>query len=261
MNVKKILYPVAVLLVVAGVVFLSDYVISGSMAGDRPAADAGGSGPAIIADEAMPGTGAISLGKFRGSVSYNSEEDLYVLALQGARFPFKTSPKAALEVELDAPGEDDLEKNTSLLYGLLGPDVRHATLLIDPAEEAELGPAIADLATYIQIAGPGKFAGLAYTRKGGELERSVIRGEQIQSLDTDATLATPLVLLRGPKGGAEATGVKVLGGGRFIVEGETYEDVYKAADFVCMTLIKMLCGSQDCPDASACATGGDCGCG
>ncbi len=28
-----------------------------------------------------------------------------------------------------------------------------------------------------------------------------------------------------------------------------------------ITLLKMLCGSSECPDAAACATGGNCGCG
>ena len=60
--------------------------------------------------------------------------------------------------------------------------------------------------------------------------------------------------------GAQSTAVRVLGGGKFIIEGKTYEETYLAADFVSVTLLKMLCGSPDCPDAAACATGGDCGC-
>ncbi len=49
-------------------------------------------------------------------------------------------------------------------------------------------------------------------------------------------------------------------GGKVVVEGKTYEELYKAADLICITLLKMLCGSPDCPNAAACATGGDCGC-
>ena len=122
-------------------------------------------------------------------------------------------------------------------------------------------PAVADLALYLQIANPRKFAGFAYTKPGGKLEHSVVKGPQIQSLDSDATPETTVVQIKGPKSGAQSTAVRVLGGGKFIIEGKTYEETYRAADFVSVTLLKMLCGSPDCPDAAACATGGDCGCG
>ena len=69
------------------------------------------------------------------------------------------------------------------------------------------------------------------------------------------------ILIKGPKSGAKKTRVSVIGGGKVIVEGKTYEELYKAADLICITLMKMLCGSSDCPDAAACATGGNCGCG
>ncbi len=93
-----------------------------------------------------------------------------------------------------------------------------------------------------------------------KLENSVVKGPQIQSLDSDATPETTIIQIRGPKSGAQSTAVQILGDGKFIVEGKTYEETYQAADFVSVTLLKMLCGSPDCPDAAACATGGDCGC-
>lgn len=211
-------------------------------------------------ENTKPNTGPMSLGKFFGQVTYDKEKDYYFLELRGARFPFKSSPIEAQDVLLEAPGKSELEKNTSLLYGILGKEVSHATLLIDPNEEDEVMPAATDLARYIQIANRRKFAGLAYTKPGGKLNRSVVRGSQIQALK-DATTKTPIIQIKGPKSGAKNTKVSVIGDGKVVVEGKTYEDLYKAADRICITLIKMLCGSSDCPDAAACATGGDCGCG
>ena len=204
-------------------------------------------------------TGPMNLGKFFGQVTYDEEQDYYFLELRGARFPFKTSPIEAQDVLLEAPGKDILEKNTSLLYGIMGKEVLNATLLINPNEEDEVMPAANDIARYIQIANRKKFAGIAYTKPGGKLEKSVARGTQIQSLK-DATTKTTKILIKGPKSGAKKTRVLVLGGGKIIVEGKTYEELYKAADLICITLMKMLCGSSDCPDAAACATGGNCGC-
>lgn len=205
-------------------------------------------------------TGPMNLGRFFGQVTYDEEQDYYFLELRGARFPFKTSPIEAQNVLLEAPGKTDLEKNTSLLYGIMGKEVLNVTLLINPDEEDEVMPAANDIARYIQIANRRKFAGIAYTKEGGKLKKSVVRGSQIQALK-DATTKTPKILIKGPKSGAKKTRVSAVGGGKVIVEGKTYEELYKAADHICITLLKMLCGSSDCPDAAACATGGDCGCG
>jgi len=205
-------------------------------------------------------TGPMNMGKFFGQVTYDKEQNYYFLELRGARFPFKTSPLEAQGILLEAPGKDDLNKNTSLLYGIMGKEVAYATLLVDPNEEDEVAPAVKDLARYIQIANRRKFAGIAYTKPGGKLEHSVKKGSQIQAFK-DATAKTPIVLLKGPKSGAKQTKVSVVGDGKVVVEGKTYDQLYKAADRICITLMKMLCGSSDCPDAAACATGGKCGCG
>lgn len=207
-----------------------------------------------------PKTGEMSVGKLFGQVTYDPNQDYYFLELRGVRFPFKSSPIEAQDVLLEAQGKADLQKNTSLLYGILGKEVLYAKLLIDPNEEDEVMPAVTDIARYIQIANRTKYAGIVYTKPGGKLERSVTKGSQIQAL-TDATAKTPIVLLKGPKSGAKKTRVSALGDGKVLVEGQTYADLYKAADRICITLIKMLCGSSDCPDAAACATGGSCGCG
>ena len=192
-------------------------------------------------------TGPMNLGKFFGQVTYDKEQDYYFLELRGARFPFKSSPLEAQDILLEALGKDDLEKNTLLLYGIMGKEILNATVLIDPNEEDEVMPAAEDLARYIQIANRRKFAGIAYTKPGGKLKKSVIRGSQIQTLK-DATTKTSKILLKGPKSGAKETKVSVIGDGKVIVEGKTYEELYKAADFICITLMKMLCGSSDCPD-------------
>lgn len=205
-------------------------------------------------------TGPMNMGKFFGQVTYDKEQDYYFLELRGARFPFKTSPLESQDILLEAPGKDDLDKNTALLYGIMGKEVLNATVLIDPNEEDEVMPAVQDIARYIQIANRRKFAGIAYTKPGGKLEKSVIKGSQIQALE-DATAKTSKILIKGPKSGAKQTKVSVVGDGKVIVEGKTYEELYKAADRICITLMKMLCGSSDCPDAAACATGGNCGCG
>lgn len=217
--------------------------------------------PAMKEAGVTPDTGMMFIGRFPGKVSYDTEKEYYFLELRGARLPFKTSPKQALEVELEAHGRDDLEKNRSLLYGMIGPQVTHATLLVNPDEEDDVMPAVTDLSRYIKIAASSKFAGIAYTKSGGKLERSAIRGPQIQSFEKEASTVTPLILIKGPKSGARSTKVRVLDDGKFVVEGETYANVTRAADFVGISLIKMLCGSPDCPDVAACATGGDCGCG
>lgn len=206
-----------------------------------------------------PKTDTIQMGMFEGRLSYDSEEGYYFIEVLGARFPFKTDPREALQVPLEAPGEDALAKHSALLLGMMGEGVLHTTILINPDEEEEVMPAVTDLALYIQIVNPKKFAGVAYTKPGGKMEKSVREGPQIQSLQ-DATPETTIVQITGPKSGAQSTAVRVLGGGKFIVEGETYEETWKAADFVSVTLLKMLCGSPDCPDPAACATGGDCGC-
>ena len=205
-------------------------------------------------------TGPMNLGKFFGQVTYDKEQDYYFLELRGARFPFKSSPIEAQSVRLEAPGKKTLEKNTSLLYEIMGKEVLNVTVLINPDEEDEVMPAATDIQRYIQIANPRKYAGIAYTKAGGKMKKSVVRGTQIQTLK-DATTKMPKILIKGPKSGAKETKVTVLGDGKVLIEGKTYEDVYKAADLICITLMKMLCGSSDCPDAAACATGGNCGCG
>jgi len=205
-------------------------------------------------------TGTMKFGRFLGQVVYDEAEDSYFLELRGARFPFKASPIEAQHVSLDAPGKTELEKNTALIHGILGTEVLHATLLISPDEEEDVMPAVNDIARSIQFVNPRKFAGLAYTKPGGKLERSVVKGSQIQNFD-DATSKTPIVHIRGPKGGANGTGIRVGDGGKVVVEGESYEDLYKTADYIYLTLLKMLCGSPECPDAATCLSGGDCGCG
>jgi hypothetical protein len=205
-------------------------------------------------------TGPMNLGKFFGQVTYDKEQGYYFLELRGARFPFKSSPIEAQDIMLDAPGKKDIDKNTSLLYRIMGKDVSYATVLINPDEEDEVMPAATDIARYIQIANRRKYAGIAYTKPGGKLENSVRKGSQIQALK-DAAAKTPKILIKGPKSGAKKTRVSVIGDGQVVVEGKTYEELYKAADRICITLMKMLCGSSDCPDAAACATGGKCGCG
>jgi hypothetical protein len=140
------------------------------------------------------------------------------------------------------------------------PKTSHVTLLINPDEEDEVTQVGIEMARYIQMVSSAKFAGVAYTKPGGKVEESVKEGPQIQTLE-DATSITPQILIRGPKSGATRTKVSVLGDGKVIVEGKTYEDLYKAAGLVGISLLKMLCGDSDCPDASSCATGGDCGCG
>ena len=193
----------------------------------------------------------VDLGPFTGKVSYDEKEGYYFLEFRGARLPFKTHPGRALAVRLDGPGSTPKEKNTSLLYGVIGSDVSKVRLLVDPREEEQAMPAVEDLKRYINIIASNKLGDIAYTSGGGK---------QVMRLD-DATVMKPIIALRGPKSGATTTAVRVLGGGRFVVEGKTYDDLYAAADLVCMTIVKMLCGSGDCPDAAACATGGSCGCG
>lgn len=213
----------------------------------------------VVEDEQLM-TGSLQFGKFPGRVRYDEGERLYYLELRGARFPFMTSPLAALDVPLEARGKTKLEKNTSLIYGILGRDVLHSTVLVNPEEEDEVMPAATDIARAIQIVNKKKFAGLAYTKVGGKLARSVSRGSQIASLE-DATPRTPLVQLLGPKSGGSKTKIKVSDGGKVVVEGKDYEGLTQAADYIYMTLLQMLCGSPECPDASGCLTGGDCGCG
>lgn len=202
---------------------------------------------------------SIDFGKFKGEVVYDEEKDLHFLELRGARLPFKASPLKALDVPLEAPGKNALEKNTALLYGIVGKEVLHTTLLVNPDEEEEVMPAASDIARYIQMTNRRKFAGLAYTKEGGKMKRSVVRGSQIQAFE-NATSETPLILLKGPKSGGAKTRVLVKDGGKLIVEGKTYEGLYEAAGLIGVTLLQMLCGSSSCPDAAACATGGDCGC-
>lgn len=218
----------------------------------------------IAATEEHPhesgGCGTMHLGSLQGQVDYDKEEDYYFLQLRGARFPFKASPLDAQSVPLVAPGRTEREQNTALIYGVLGPQVRHATILVNPVEEDQVMPAAKDLALYLRLVSPGKFAGLAYTEEGGSLDGTVASGSQVQSWN-DATIKTPKILLKGPKSGATKTRVALAEQGRVAVEGTSYEELYKAADMLCVTLLKMLCGSPDCPDAAACATGGACDCG
>lgn len=209
--------------------------------------------------EAKPAGEEIQLGMYKGRVTYEPEEGRYFIEAKGAKFPFRTDPWEAQNVVLDAPGDDVLARNSALLLGMLGKDVLHVTILISPDEEDRVMPAVGDLAMYLQVANRSKFAGVAYTGPGGKMENSVAKGAQVQSLE-DATPETPIIRVKGPESGASSTEVRVLGGGRFIVQGKTYDEVCLAADFVSLSLLKMLCGSPDCPDAAACATGGDCGC-
>jgi len=249
---KKIIIILSTLLVVIGVVV-------GLTLGLGSLSELIGTPEATAKDEPSQ-TDEIQLGMYQGRVTYDSEEGYYFIEARGARFPFKTDPREALKVPLEAPGEDTLAKHSALLLGMIGEEVLHTTILINPDEEDEVMPAVNDLALYLQMVNPRKFAGLAYTKPGGKLENSVVKGPQIQSLDSDATPQTTIVQIKGPKSGAQSTAVRVLGDGKFIIEGKTYEETYLAADFVSVTLLKMLCGSADCPDAAACATGGDCGC-
>jgi len=209
---------------------------------------------------APPKSDRIPMGMYEGRVSYDSEKGYYFIEVRGARFPFKTDPREALKVSLEAPGEDSLAKHSALLLGMMGKKVSQATILINPDEEDEVMPAVSDLALYLQIVNRRKFNGLAYTKAGGKLEQSNQKGRQIQSLDSDANASNPIIQVKGPKSGASETVVRVLGNGKFVIEGKTYDELYRAADFVSITLLKMLCGSADCPDVAACATGKKCGC-
>jgi hypothetical protein len=213
----------------------------------------------VIEDENLM-TGSLHLGGIPGRVVYDEGERLYYLEVKGARFPFMSSPLAALDVPLEARGKTRLEKNTSLIYGILGRDVLHTTVLVNPEEEQDVMPAVTDIARAIQIVNKKKFAGVAYTGPGGKLARSVVRGSPVQNIE-DATSRTPLVQLKGPKSGGSETRVQVGEGGKVVVEGKDYESLTRAADYMYLTLLQMLCGSSECPDASGCLTGGDCGCG
>lgn len=160
---------------------------------------------------------------------------------------------------LEAPGQEIREKNYALLTEMMGPNVRHVTIVINPEEEDDIEDTVAFLRLYIKMANQRKDNGVAYTKLGGKLDNSVEYGPQIRSLN-EATPETPIILVKGPKSGAESTKVSVLGYGKIIIEGITYKDVSKAADLVNVTVLKMLCGSPDCADPALCATGGDCGC-
>lgn len=228
-------------------------------------------------------TGPMNFGRFMGEVVRDDTNGFYFLQLRGARLPFKASPLQAQSVDLRAPGQKPLEKNTALLYAILGREVEAATLLINPDEEDQVMPAVEDIARYVKITNPRKFASVAYTKTGGKLQppeasASAVRsvGEKyglqiaevqppkpsvnlVRTLD-EATAKRPLIQLKGPKSGATKTGVSVADRGQIIVEGKTYDELYTAADYIGITLLKMLCGSSECPDAVACATGGKCGC-
>lgn len=227
-------------------------------------------------------TGPMNLGRIMGEVVQEKPDDLYFLQVRGARLPFKASPLQAQSVDLQAPGEKPLEKNTALLYALMGKEVEGAALLINPEEEDQVTPAAQDIARYVRVANPRKFAGVAYTKPGGKFAPAESLASTVQALaqqhgiqiaetqptETSAirtigqgTAQRPLIQLKGPKSGATRTGVSVVRPGQILVEGKTYEDLYTAADYIGITLLKMLCGSSECPDAAACATGGKCGCG
>lgn len=213
----------------------------------------------VITDEELM-TGSLRLGRFPGKVVYDEVERHYYLELRGARFPFMTSPLAALSVPLEAKGKTKLEKNTALIYGVLGKDVLHTTVLVNPEEEDDVMPAATDIARAIQIVNKKKLAGIACTRSGGKMTRSVVSGSQVQSIE-EAAPRTPIIQLKGPKSGGGETKVKMSDGGKVVVEGKDYENLTQAADYIYLTLLQMLCGSSECPDASGCLTGGDCGCG
>ena len=227
-------------------------------------------------------TGPMNLGRIMGEVVQEKPNDLYFLQVRGARLPFKASPLQAQSIDLQAPGQKALEKNTALLYAILGKEVEGAALLINPEEEDQVAPAAQDIVRYMRVANPRKFAGVAYTKPGGKYEpaesststvQAVAQKHGIQIAETQPTETStiraldhgtaqrPLIQLKGPKSGATRTGVSVVGPGQILVEGKTYEDLYTAADYIGITLLKMLCGSSECPDAAACATGGKCGCG
>src|SRR5260221_12225757 len=131
----------------------------------------------------------------------------------------------------------------------------------------------------MRITSRRKFAGLAYTKPGGKLEQPMSTPNAILAIGekyglkvvdvqqskpatnrvtalAQASANRPIVQLKGPKSGATKTGVSVTGPGQIVVEGKTYDDLYAAADYIGITLLKMLCGSGACPDAAACATGG-----
>ncbi|MFQ5810010.1 MAG: hypothetical protein ACE5JM_10360, partial [Armatimonadota bacterium] len=200
----------------------------------------------------------VNLGALTGRVTHDAQEGVYFLELRGARLPFKAHPRRALAVTLHAPGATPSEKHKDLLYGIMGPDIRRVTVLVDPREAEETAPAVEDLQRYIGLVAQDKLGPIAYTSQRAKATGAV--AAQVRQL-TEATSQQPIILLRGPKGGATSTAVRVRGRGQFVIEGETYDAVSAAADFVCLTIVKMLCGSPDCPDAAACATGGGCGCG
>jgi hypothetical protein len=229
-------------------------------------------------------TGPINFGRFMGEVVREETNGMYFLQLRGARLPFKASPLQAQSVELQAPGQKALEKNTALLYAIMGKEVEGATLLINPEEEDQVLPAAQDIARYVKVANSRKFAGVAYTKPGGKLQPPETSASAVQAIAQkygvqiaeaqppkaspntvraleEATAQRPFIQLKGPKSGATKTGVSIVGPGQILVEGKTYDDLFTAADYIGITLLKMLCGSSECPDAAACATGGKCGCG
>ena len=228
-------------------------------------------------------TGPITFGRFMGEVVRDETNGFYYLQLRGARLPFKASPLQAQSIDLQASGKKNLEKNTALLYAIMGKEVEGAKLLINPDEEDQVLSAAEDIARYVRVTNARKFAGVAYTKPGGKLQAAeppdsfvpalaqkhgIQIAEAQQAKASSATLSLdagtaqrPLIQLKGPKSGATRTGVSVVGRGQVLVEGKTYDELNTAADYIGITLLKMLCGSSECPDAAACATGGKCGCG
>ena len=247
--------------VIVGVAFLAaaSWLVTakrGSGSGSEPAGASCGSAGAAAVQPA--GENMVDLGALTGQVSYDDGEQLYYLEVQGARLPFAAHPRQALAVALDAAGATPAEKNNELRYGIVGPDIRRVTLLVDPREEADVTRATKDLQRYIGIVASDKLGPIAYTSPGGKGTAS--SAAQVRKL-TDATAQEPIILLKGPESGATSTAVRVLGQGQLVIEGETYESLNTAADLVCLTVVKMLWGGSGSGSGSGGGSGGGCGCG
>lgn len=202
---------------------------------------------------------SIAFGPFEGKVEYDTADGYHYVKLRGVRFPLKGSPMRAQEVHLDAPGRTLLEKNTALLHSMLGPDVAVVRVAVS-AEDKNAMPAATDIARYLQMTNRRKFGGLVYLGEDEKTDKAAEAGRPTVS-EGAASPKLPLVVLQGPDAGSVSTRVAVASPGVVRVEGKTYEELYDAAGRICVTLLRMLCGSSDCPDASACASGGSCGCG
>jgi hypothetical protein len=181
-------------------------------------------------------------------VQKDRTQDLYYMTVKGMTFPFRTHP---CEEAARVPIEAGNMKPAAALGAALLPQGQSVVVAMDPRDGEETRPALDELILYLQQSTSNITDMVTLPADAKERQAEL---EQLKQGNRSVLLA------RGPAAGGATTQVTV-DGNLVVLEGESYDDVVRAADRAVLELAAVFCGTKSCGDPVACSQGRSCGCG